>query len=320
MRWKKAGCKMAEFSHRPVLLEECIEGLNIRGDGIYVDGTAGGGGHSFEIASRLTTGKLIAIDQDEAAIAAAGARLAPFGDRAVVVRSNFSALSHVLDELKIEKIDGLLLDLGVSSYQLDTPERGFSYQSNAPLDMRMDRRSVLTAYDVVNTYSEENLKKILFNYGEERFAPKIAAKIVEERAKKPIETTAQLSELIKAAMPAAAKEGGHHPAKRSFQAIRIELNHELDVLNDSIDTMIDLLNPGGRLSIITFHSLEDRIVKTSLAGFARGCTCPPDFPVCVCGKTPDIRLVNKKPILPSAQELEENPRSRSAKLRVAEKL
>lgn len=320
MRWKKAGCKMAEFSHRPVLLEECIEGLNIRDDGIYVDGTAGGGGHSFEIASRLTTGKLIAIDQDEAAIAAAGARLAPFGDRAVVVRSNFSALSHVLDELKIEKIDGMLLDLGVSSYQLDTPERGFSYQSNAPLDMRMDRRSVLTAYDVVNTYSEENLKKILFNYGEERFAPKIAAKIVEERAKKPIETTAQLSELIKAAMPAAAKEGGHHPAKRSFQAIRIEVNSELDVIAPAINAAVERMNKGGRIAVITFHSLEDRIVKQTFATLATGCTCPKSLPVCICNHKPKIKCITKKPILPGEREMEENPRARSAKLRVAEKL
>ena len=320
MRWKKAGFKMAEFSHRPVLLEECIDGLNIRGDGIYVDGTAGGGGHSFAIASRLTTGKLIAIDQDEAAIAAAGARLAPFGEHALVVRSNFSALSNVLDELNIEKIDGLLLDLGVSSYQLDTPERGFSYQSDAPLDMRMDRRSVLTAYDVVNTYSEENLKRILYNYGEERFAPKIAAKIVEERAKKPIKTTAELSALIKSAMPAAAKEGGHHPAKRSFQAIRIEVNSELDVIAPAITAATERMNKGGRIAVITFHSLEDRIVKQTFATLATGCTCPKTLPVCVCGNKPKIKCITKKPILPGEREAEENPRSRSAKLRVAEKL
>ncbi len=311
---------MAEFSHRSVLLAECVEGLNIRPDGIYVDGTAGGGGHSFAIASKLTTGKLIAIDRDEAAIAAASERLAPFGDRAVVVRNNFSELSFVLDELNIEKIDGLLLDLGVSSYQLDTPERGFSYQSNAPLDMRMDRRSSLTAYDVVNTYSEENLKMILFNYGEERFAPKIAAKIVAERQKKPIETTAELSALIKAAMPAAAKEGGHHPAKRSFQAIRIEVNSELDVIAPTITTAVERMNRGGRVAIITFHSLEDRIVKQTYATLASGCTCPKSLPVCVCHKQPKIKCITKKPILPGEQEAAENPRSRSAKLRVAEKL
>lgn len=311
---------MAEFSHRSVLLAECIEGLNIRADGIYVDGTAGGGGHSAAIAAELTTGKLIAIDRDEAAIAAASERLAPFGDRAVVVRSNFSEISSVLDGLNIERIDGLLLDLGVSSYQLDTPERGFSYQSNAPLDMRMDRRSSLTARDVVNTYSEENLKMILYHYGEERFAPRIAAKIVAERQKRPIETTAQLSELIKAAMPASAKEGGHHPAKRSFQAIRIEVNSELDVISPAITAAAERMNKGGRIAVITFHSLEDRIVKQTFATLASGCTCPKDLPVCICHKQPKIKCITKKPILPGEREAAENPRSRSAKLRVAEKL
>lgn len=311
---------MAEFSHRSVLLAECIEGLNIRADGIYVDGTAGGGGHSAAIAAGLTTGKLIAIDRDEAAIAAASERLAPFGDRAVVVRSNFSEISSVLDRLNVEKIDGLLLDLGVSSYQLDTPERGFSYQSNAPLDMRMDRRSSLTAKDVVNTYSEENLKMILYHYGEERFASKIAAKIVAERQKKPIETTAQLSELIKAAMPASAKEGGHHPAKRSFQAIRIEVNSELDVIAPAITSAVERMNRGGRIAVITFHSLEDRIVKQTFATLASGCTCPKNLPVCICHKQPKIKCITKKPILPGEREAAENPRSRSAKLRVAEKL
>lgn len=311
---------MAEFSHRSVLLTECIEGLNIRADGIYVDGTAGGGGHSAAIAAGLTTGKLIAIDRDEAAIAAASERLAPFGDRAVVVRSNFSEISSVLDGLNIERIDGLLLDLGVSSYQLDTPERGFSYQSNAPLDMRMDRRSSLTARDVVNTYSEENLKMILYHYGEERFAPRIAAKIVAERQKRPIETTAQLSELIKAAMPASAKEGGHHPAKRSFQAIRIEVNSELDVISPAITAAAERMNKGGRIAVITFHSLEDRIVKQTFATLASGCTCHKDLPVCICHKQPKIKCITKKPILPGEREAAENPRSRSAKLRVAEKL
>lgn len=319
--WKKAGFEMAEFSHRSVLLAECIAGLNIRADGIYVDGTAGGGGHSFEIASRLTTGKLIAIDRDEAAVAAASERLAPFGECAVVVRSNFSELSAVLDSLNIDKIDGLLLDLGVSSYQLDTPERGFSYRSNAPLDMRMDRRSSLTAYDVVNTYSEENLKMILFNYGEERFAPKIAARIVAQRQKKPIETTAELSELIKAAMPAAAaRDGGHHPAMRSFQAIRIEVNAELDVIAPTITAAAERMNKGGRIAVITFHSLEDRIVKQTFATLASGCTCPKSLPVCICHQQPKIKIITKKPILPGGQETQENPRAHSAKLRVAEKL
>ncbi len=309
-----------EFSHRSVLLNECIEGLNIREDGIYVDGTAGGGGHSYEIASRLTKGRLIAIDQDAAAIAAASAKLAPLGERAKVVRSNFSELARVCGELEIGGIDGLLLDLGVSSYQLDTPERGFSYQADAPLDMRMDARRSLDAYRVVNEYSEAQLKRILFEYGEERFAPAIAAAIVRARAKKPIETTAELSDLIKYSMPPAAREGGHHPAKRSFQAIRIEVNGELDVIEPAIRDAVSLLNPGGRIAIITFHSLEDRIVKQTFADLAKGCECPKDFPICVCGKKPQVRVISRKPILPSKEELEENPRSRSAKLRVAEKL
>ena len=309
-----------QFSHRSVLLDECIEGLAIKENGIYVDGTAGGGGHSFAIASRLTTGRLIAIDQDEAAIAAAGARLAPLGERATVVRNNFCEISEVCHELGIEGIDGLLLDLGVSSYQLDTPERGFSYSADAPLDMRMDARREISAWHVVNEYSEAKIKKILYEYGEERFAPAIAAAIVRERAKDPIETTAQLSDLIKYAMPPAAREGGHHPAKRSFQAIRIEVNSELDVIEPAIRGAVKLLKPGGRIAIITFHSLEDRIVKQTFAELARGCDCPKEFPVCVCGKKPILRAVNKKPILPSKEELEENPRSRSAKLRVAERI
>ncbi len=309
-----------EFSHRSVLLDECIEGLAIRENGIYVDGTAGGGGHSFAIASRLKDGRLIAIDQDEAAIAAASERLSPLGERALVVRSNFSEIASVCRDLGISEIDGLLLDLGVSSYQLDTPERGFSYQADAPLDMRMDKRNSLSAYEVVNTYEEARLKKILFEYGEERFSPAIAAAIVRAREKKPIETTAELSDLIKYAIPPAAREGGHHPAKRSFQAIRIEVNGELNVIEPAIRDAVSLLRPGGRIAIITFHSLEDRIVKQTFADLARGCDCPKDFPVCVCGKKPVVRSVSRKPILPSKQELEENPRSRSAKLRVAEKL
>lgn len=309
-----------EFLHRSVLLAECIEALAIRPDGIYVDGTAGGGGHSAAIASHLESGRLIAIDQDEAAIEAAGKRLAPFGERAVVVRSNFSELERVVHEQGYEQIDGLLLDLGVSSYQLDTAERGFSYSADAPLDMRMDKRKALTAYEVVNTYSEAALKKILYDYGEERFAPSIAAAIVRERARKPIETTSELSELIKRSIPPFAREGGHHPAKRSFQAIRIEVNGELAIIEPTIRTAVSLLRPGGRLAIITFHSLEDRPVKQTMADLARGCTCPKEFPVCVCGRKPVVRVITRKPILPSAKELEENPRSRSAKLRVAEKL
>lgn len=311
---------MGEFSHRSVLLEECIEALSIRPDGIYVDGTAGGGGHSFAIASKLESGRLIAIDQDEAAIAAASARLASLGERACVVRNNFSNLGDVLDSCGVEKIDGLLLDLGVSSYQLDEAERGFAYQSDAPLDMRMDRRAALTAREVVNTYSEEDLKRILFTYGEERFSARIAARIVERRQKAPIETTGELADLIKSAIPAAARDGGHHPAKRSFQAIRIEVNRELDVILPAIECAVSRMNPGGRIAIITFHSLEDRLVKQAFARLAGGCTCPKDLPICVCGKKPIVKIISKKPILPSEAELEENPRSRSAKLRVAQKL
>ena len=308
-----------EFSHRSVLLDEAVEALSIRPDGIYVDGTAGGGGHSFAIASRLESGRLIAIDQDEAAIRAAGERLAPLGERAQVVRNNFSNLAEVLDGLAIGKIDGLLLDLGVSSHQFDEAERGFSYRSDAPLDMRMDRRQEKSAYEVVNTYSEQELKRILYEYGEERFAPRIAARIVRERENAPIKTTFQLSELIKAAMPAAAKDGGH-PAKRSFQAIRIEVNRELDVIEPAIKQAVSRMNKGGRIAIITFHSLEDRLVKQAFANLATGCTCPKSLPICVCGNKPKVRIVSKKPILPGEQELLENPRAHSAKLRVAEKL
>ena len=313
--------KKIEFSHRSVLLDECMQGLAIKPDGVYLDGTAGGGGHSSEIARRLSDdGLLIAIDQDETAVAVVTERLSSFGLRARVVRNNFCELKSVCKEQGIEEIDGLLLDLGVSSYQLDTPERGFSYQADAPLDMRMDKRKSLSAYEVVNTYSQEKLKKILFDYGEERFAPAIASAIVKQREKHPIETTAELSDLIKYAIPPAAREGGHHPAKRSFQAIRIEVNAELDVIEPAIRDAVSLLRRGGRIAIITFHSLEDRIVKQTFADLASGCTCPRDFPVCVCGKKPLVKIVTKKPTLPSREELEENPRSRSAKLRVAEKL
>lgn len=321
VRLKKAGFDMAvEFSHRSVLLDECIEGLAIRADGIYVDGTAGGGGHSYHIAKQLTTGRLIAIDRDEAAIAAATARLSPFSERATVYRSNFSEVSAVLDALGIEEIDGMLLDLGVSSHQLDTAERGFSYQADAPLDMRMDRRSEKTAYTVVNTYSEQELKRILFTYGEEKFSARIAQRIVAERAREPIATTRRLSDIIKSAMPAAAREGGHHPAKRSFQAIRIEVNGELDAIEPALTDAVSRMRAGARLAVITFHSLEDRIVKQTFASLAEGCKCPKDLPVCVCGNRPKVRIITKKPILPSEKELLENPRARSAKLRIAEKL
>ena len=309
-----------EFSHYSVLLNECLDGLDIKPDGIYVDGTAGGAGHSTQIAKRLDSGRLIAIDQDETAVAVATERLLATGKNTTVVRSNFCEIARVLKELSIDGIDGLLLDLGVSSYQLDTAERGFSYNADAPLDMRMDNRKALSAYDVVNTYSEQELKKILFEYGEERFAPQIAAAIVRAREKKAIESTRELSDLIKYAIPSSAREGGHHPAKRSFQAIRIEVNCELDVIEPAIRDAVALLNKGGRIAIITFHSLEDRIVKQTFASLASGCTCPKDFPICVCGNKPKVRVVNKKPILPSKKELDENPRSRSAKLRIAEKI
>ena len=309
------------FSHRSVLLDECIEGLNIKPDGIYVDGTAGGGGHSYHIAERLTNGgRLIAIDRDDAAIAAAGERLSPFADRVTIVRNNFSSIADVCEMLGVEKIDGVLLDLGVSSYQLDTAERGFTHNTDAPLDMRMDRRGELDAFTVVNTYSFEALKKVIYNYGEERFAPKIASAIVNRREKELIKTTGELVDIIKSAIPAAAREGGHHPAKRTFQAIRIEVNGELDAIEPAIRSATELLSPGGRIAIITFHSLEDRIVKQTYADLAKGCDCPKSLPVCVCGKKPLVDVITRKPILPSAEEVESNPRSRSAKLRVAEKI
>ena len=308
-----------EFSHFPVMLDECIKGLNVREDGTYVDGTAGGGGHSSEIAKRLTTGRLFSLDQDPDAVKAATERLSVY-PQAKVIKTNFRYMTDALSEKGITKVDGVMLDLGVSSYQLDTAERGFSYSSDAPLDMRMDNRKTLSAYDVVNKYSEQELKRILFEYGEERFAPQIAASIIRAREKKYINTTAELSDIIKYSIPSAAREGGHHPAKRSFQAIRIEVNSELDVIEPAIRDAVSLLNAGGRIAIITFHSLEDRIVKQAFASLASGCTCPKDFPVCVCGNKPKVRLVNRKPLLPSRLELEENPRSRSAKLRIAEKL
>ncbi len=309
-----------QFSHRSVLLDECIEALAIKPDGIYVDGTCGGAGHSSEIAKRLESGLLIAIDQDEAAIATARERLAPYGERVRVVRDNFSNLAEVCSSLGIAKIDGLLLDLGVSSYQLDTAERGFSYMADAPLDMRMDTRAPLDAERVVNEYSEAELKRVIWEYGEERFSGRIAAKIVERRAQQPIHTTGELVQIIKSAIPAGMREGGSHPAKRTFQAIRVEVNKELSVIAPAIESAVKLLDEGGRIAIITFHSLEDRIVKQKFAELASGCECPRSFPVCVCGKKPELRLVNRKPILPSAEELEQNHRSHSAKLRVAEKL
>ena len=309
-----------EFSHYSVLLAECMNGLDIKPDGTYVDGTAGGAGHSSEIAKRLGAGRLIAIDQDETAVAVATQRLDALQKNTTVVRSNFREIASVCRELGIDGVDGVLLDLGVSSYQLDTAERGFSYQADAPLDMRMDNRKALNAHTVVNTYSEQALKKILFEYGEERFAPQIAAAIVRAREKKTIESTAELSDIVKYAIPSAAREGGHHPAKRSFQAIRIEVNAELDVIEPAIRDAVSILNRGGRIAIITFHSLEDRIVKQTFASLAAGCTCPKNFPICVCGNKPKVKIITKKPILPSKAELEENPRSRSAKLRIAEKL
>lgn len=309
------------FVHKSVLLDETIDSLCIKPDGIYVDGTLGGGGHAFEVASRLSdTGRLIGIDQDEDAIKAAGKRLEPFTSKVTIVRNNYRNIQDVLDDLGIEKVDGIYLDLGVSSYQLDTAERGFTYrEEDAELDMRMDRRNPMTAADLINTYSEQELYRIIRDYGEDRFAKNIAKHIVRAREKEPIRTTGQLNEIIKAAIPAKVRATGGHPSKRTYQAIRIELNHELDVLNESIDTMISLLNPGGRLSIITFHSLEDRIVKTRFRINENPCTCPPEFPVCVCGKKSKGKVITRKPILPSEEEILQNSRSKSAKLRVFEK-
>lgn len=309
-----------EFHHISVLLNECIENLDIKPDGIYVDGTMGGGGHSLEIAKRLTTGRLIGIDQDPNAQEAAGKRLEPVKDRVTFVRDNFGNIANILDTLGIEKIDGMLMDIGVSSHQLDEAERGFSYQQDAPLDMRMNPDKPFSAYDVVNDYSEDELDRVIFTYGEERWARRIAQFIVKERADKPIQTTGELVDIIKRAVPKGARKDGPHPAKRTFQAIRIEVNGELDVLQKAIEDVSCRLNKGGRLCIITFHSLEDRIVKEAFRKQENPCICPPQFPVCVCGKKPVGRVVTRKPIVPGKKELEENPRSRSAKLRVLEGL
>ena len=311
---------MEKFSHVSVLLNEAVDLLNIKPDGIYVDCTAGGGGHSSLIASRLTTGHLYSFDQDGDAVKAASERLSVFGDRVTVIRENFVNAAATLRKMGITGIDGATADLGVSSYQLDNEERGFSYMANAELDMRMDRRRELTAEIVVNTYSEEELARILFTYGEEKFSRKIAANIVKARQSAPIKTTGELVEIIKASMPAAAKSGGHHPAKRSFQAIRIEVNSEISIIEPAIKDLASLLNVGGRLSFITFHSLEDRAVKNAFAELSSGCKCPPSFPVCVCGCKPVMKVVTKKPIIPTDEEIEINPRARSAKLRGAEKL
>ena len=311
-----------EFNHYSVLLNETIENLNIKPDGIYVDGTLGGGGHAYQVASRLSEkGRLIGIDQDADAIAAAGERLKEFGDKITIIRSNYANMKEELHRIGVEKVDGIVLDLGVSSFQLDTPERGFTYRDeNAPLDMRMDDRQSLTAKDIVNGYSEMDLYRIIRDYGEDKFAKNIAKHIVQERAKKPIETTGELTEIIRASIPMKVQVTGGHPAKRTFQAIRIELNKELEVLQNNLDDMIDLLNPGGRICIITFHSLEDRIVKTNFKRNENPCTCPSDFPVCVCGKKSKGNVVTRKPILPSEEELEVNSRSKSAKLRVFERV
>lgn len=308
------------FKHTSVLLYETIKGLNIKPDGIYVDGTLGGGGHSFEIAGRLSEkGRLIGIDQDEAAITAAGERLKEFKDKVTIVRSNYRNTKTVLSSMGIQKIDGMILDLGVSSYQLDNVERGFSYRYDTALDMRMDLRQSLTAKDIVNGYEEMELFHIIRDYGEDKFAKNIAKHIVRARQEKPIETTGELNEIIKAAIPAKMRAEGGHPSKRTFQAIRIECNRELEVLRESLEELIDLLNPGGRLCIITFHSLEDRIVKTAFKRAENPCTCPPSFPVCVCGRTSRGKVITGKPILPGKEEMDDNPRSKSAKLRIFEK-
>ena len=311
---------MKEFHHVSVLLEECLEGLSIKPDGIYIDGTLGGAGHSSQIAKRLTTGRLIGIDRDPVALQAAGQRLAPYADRVHLVHANFCEMAQVVKELGLPGVDGILLDLGVSSPQLDDGDRGFSYMVDAPLDMRMNNEDVLSADTVVNTWSQEELKRILYTYGEERYAPQIAAAICRRREERPIETTLELVDIIRSAMPPAALREKQHPAKRSFQAIRIAVNDELGSVEKAMEDAIPLLNKGGRLAVITFHSLEDRIVKNAMAAAAKGCTCPPSFPVCVCGKTPQVKLISRKPIVASEGELEINPRSRSAKLRICEKL
>lgn len=309
-----------EFQHRSVLLDECIDALSIRPDGIYLDGTLGGAGHSIEICRRLTTGRLIGVDRDEVALRAAAERLKPFADRVTTVHSNFCEINTILDGLGLDGVDGMLFDLGVSSPQLDDASRGFSYMADAPLDMRMDRGEALTASTVVNEWPQEELRRILYEYGEERYAPQIAAAIVRRRQQRPIETTLELVDVIRSAMPPQALREKQHPAKRSFQAIRIAVNDELASVSRLMHDAIDRLNPGGRLAVITFHSLEDRIVKNAMQAAAKGCTCPPEFPVCICGKKPKVRVLTRKPIVSGAQELAENPRARSAKLRVAEKL
>lgn len=308
-----------EFTHRPVLLDECIENLNIRPDGVYLDGTLGRAGHSREIAKRLTGGRLICVDRDDAALEAAGERLAPWMDRVTLVHSNFDRVGDIVAELGLPGVDGMLFDLGVSSPQLDDGSRGFSYMADAPLDMRMDRSEGLTAADVVNTWPQEELKRILFQYGEERYAPLIAAAIVRRREQKPIATTLELVDVIKGAMPGKALKEKQHPAKRSFQAIRIAVNDELASVERMIKGAVPRLNRGGRLAVITFHSLEDRIVKNAMASAAKGCICPPEFPVCVCGRKPQVDIITRKPIVSTPEELERNPRARSAKLRVCQK-
>ena len=321
MAFDRNAAEDQSYGHKPVLLDECLEALAIRPDGIYLDGTLGRAGHSLEIARRLTAGgRLIGVDRDETALAAAEERLAAYRERVSLVHSNFSCIHEILDSLGLDRIDGMLFDLGVSSPQLDDAGRGFSYMHDAPLDMRMDRTASLTAYDVVNTWSYEELRRILFEYGEERYAPAIAKQIIREREVHPVETTGQLTELIKKAMPPAALREKQHPAKRSFQAIRIAVNGELDELEPMMEAAAERLDPGGRLAVISFHSLEDRIIKKTMQRLATGCTCPPEFPVCVCGKQPKMKLVTRKPVVSTAAELEYNPRARSAKLRVAEKV
>ena len=308
------------FRHTSVLLEETVDGLAVKPDGIYVDATLGGGGHAFEVSSKLSSkGSFIGIDQDAAAIEAAGARLLDFGERVTIIRSNYCDMKPRLHEIGIDKVDGIVLDLGVSSYQLDTAERGFSYRTDAPLDMRMDQRQKMTAKDIVNGYSESDLYRVIRDYGEDRFAKNIAKHIVIARGKGPIETTGQLNEIIRQAIPMKIQKTSGHPSKRTYQAIRIELNRELEVLRDTLDDMIELLNPGGRICIITFHSLEDRIVKSAFRKNENPCTCPSHFPVCVCGNVSKGKVITRKPILPSEEELEENSRSKSAKLRIFER-
>lgn len=311
----------SEFKHISVLLHETIEGLNIKPDGIYVDGTMGGAGHGYEVCKRLgPDGRYIGIDRDADAIVAGKERLAEFEDKVSIARGNYSSATELLKELNIEKVDGIMLDLGVSSHQLDVAERGFSYMADAPLDMRMDKRQTKTAYDIVNGYSEQELARVIREYGEDKFAQNIAKHIVAKRSGKPIETTGELNEAIRAAIPMKIQKTLGHPSKRTFQAIRIELNEELEELRIALDSMVDLLKPGGRLCIITFHSLEDRMVKTMFKKEENPCTCPSEFPVCVCGKKPRVKIISKKPILPSEKEQEENSRARSAKLRVLERI